>query len=251
MTGFADLAAEEGATAWTWEARSVNGRGLDLRLRLPEGMESLEAPLRAAAGQVLSRGSVTVSLRLGRGRPGAARPELDADALEAAVAAALAAGEAAARCGLDLAPMTAADLLSVPGVIAAGPTGAAGDPDLLAAIRRGIEPLLAALAETRRAEGGALARPSLGPDRPDRGPRRPGARDRRSARRARRRDAEGPRPGAPRRRAARRGPARPGARAPRRQGGRHRGTRPARRSRRRRRGSSSPATPPPAAGSIS
>ena len=51
MTGFADLAGAAGGVAWTWEARSVNGRGLDLRLRLPEGFEALDAPIRAAAAQ--------------------------------------------------------------------------------------------------------------------------------------------------------------------------------------------------------
>ncbi len=50
MTGYADLAGGAGDLAWVWEARSVNGRGLDLRLRLPEGMEALEPPLRAALG---------------------------------------------------------------------------------------------------------------------------------------------------------------------------------------------------------
>lgn len=39
MTGFADLAGGAEGVAWTWEARSVNGRGLDLRLRLPEGID--------------------------------------------------------------------------------------------------------------------------------------------------------------------------------------------------------------------
>ena len=67
MTGFADLAGGAERLAWTWEARSVNGRGLDLRLRLPEGFEALEAPIRAAAAGRSRRGSVTVALRLARG----------------------------------------------------------------------------------------------------------------------------------------------------------------------------------------
>ena len=50
MTGFADLTGGTDALAWTWEARSVNGRGLDVRLRLPDGLDSLDAPVRAAAG---------------------------------------------------------------------------------------------------------------------------------------------------------------------------------------------------------
>ena len=50
MTGFADLSGAAEGVDWTWEARSVNGRGLDLRLRLPDGFEALDAPVRAAAG---------------------------------------------------------------------------------------------------------------------------------------------------------------------------------------------------------
>ena len=61
MTGFADLAGASAGSSWNWEARSVNGRGLDLRLRLPEGLEALEAPLRAALGQTFHRGSVSVA----------------------------------------------------------------------------------------------------------------------------------------------------------------------------------------------
>lgn len=70
MTGFADLAGGAEGLTWVWEARSVNGRGLDLRLRLPEGFEGLDAALRAAFAAALSRGSITVGLRLGQGTPG-------------------------------------------------------------------------------------------------------------------------------------------------------------------------------------
>jgi uncharacterized protein (TIGR00255 family) len=156
MTGFADLAGSAGGFSWTWEARSVNGRGLDVRLRLPEGLEALEPPLRAAAGRVLARGSVTVLLRLARGAT-TALPRLNPDALEAAVAAALAIGETAARRGLDLAPMTAADLIAVRGVIEAEAVAPAENTEALARMAEGIEPLLAALAAARAAEGSALA----------------------------------------------------------------------------------------------
>jgi uncharacterized protein (TIGR00255 family) len=156
MTGFADLTGGITGAAWTWEARSVNGRGLDLRLRLPEGFEPLEAPLRAAAGQVLSRGSVTVSLRLARGAAGAL-PRLNPEALEAAVTAALAVSEAAARRGLDLAPMTAADLIAVRGVLEAEAATAEDHAPLIARMTEELEPLVAALAAARAAEGVALA----------------------------------------------------------------------------------------------
>jgi uncharacterized protein (TIGR00255 family) len=155
MTGFADLAGQADGLAWTWEARSVNGRGLDVRLRLPDGCEPLDAPLRAAAARALARGSVTVTLRLLRGGA-AALPRLSREALEAAVGSALAASEAAAARGLELAPMTAADLLAVRGVIEAdaGPPGE--DADRLARLAEGIGPLFTALAAARAAEGKAL-----------------------------------------------------------------------------------------------
>ncbi len=66
MTGFAARTGEAAGQAWAWEARSVNGKGLDLRLRLPEGIEGLEAAVRAEAQARFARGNVTVALRLDR-----------------------------------------------------------------------------------------------------------------------------------------------------------------------------------------
>ncbi len=62
MTGFARTEGATGNVSWHWELRSVNGRGLDLRLRLPTGTESLEPQVREAAARYLVRGSVTINL---------------------------------------------------------------------------------------------------------------------------------------------------------------------------------------------
>ena len=156
MTGFADRSGAVGNLAWTWEARSVNGRGLDVRLRLPEGFDSLDAPLRAIAAKFLTRGSVTVILRVVRGAA-VGVPRLNEAALGAAVEAALAASEAASRAGLDLAPMTAADLLAVRGVVESDATLPADGQEALNALAADAEPLLSALANARRSEGAALA----------------------------------------------------------------------------------------------
>jgi uncharacterized protein (TIGR00255 family) len=64
MTGFAREAGEADWGSWFWEARSVNGRGLDIRIHLPTGWDVLEKPVKAAAGQQLSRGNITLSLKL-------------------------------------------------------------------------------------------------------------------------------------------------------------------------------------------
>jgi uncharacterized protein (TIGR00255 family) len=156
MTGYADRAGSADGVAWTWEARSVNGRGLDLRVRLPEGFESLDAVLRQQATATLARGTVTVGLRVARSA-GAAVPQLRPEALAAAVAAARAAEAAAAAAGLDLAPVTAADLLGLRGVMEADALTPAETPGVLAGARADIAPLLAALAAARAGEGAALA----------------------------------------------------------------------------------------------
>ena len=62
MTGFARVDGHDQAVTWYWEVRSVNGRGLDVRLRLPPGGEGLEEPARKLAGERLTRGNVTIQL---------------------------------------------------------------------------------------------------------------------------------------------------------------------------------------------
>jgi len=62
MTGFARADGVFGDTSWHWEARSVNGRTLDLRLRLPTGFEGLEIRARGLAQEKLARGSCFINL---------------------------------------------------------------------------------------------------------------------------------------------------------------------------------------------
>ncbi|MEM9421205.1 MAG: YicC/YloC family endoribonuclease, partial [Pseudomonadota bacterium] len=68
MTGFGSARGEVSlvdgrALAWAWEIKSVNGRGLDIRFRLPPGFDALEGKLRKAAA-VAGRGSLTANLQL-------------------------------------------------------------------------------------------------------------------------------------------------------------------------------------------
>lgn len=65
MTGFARSGGQrpEMGLSWTWEARSVNGKGLDVRVRWPNGFDALEAPAKELVARHLTRGSVTVSLQ--------------------------------------------------------------------------------------------------------------------------------------------------------------------------------------------
>ncbi|KIQ01533.1 hypothetical protein RU07_15755 [Agrobacterium tumefaciens] len=85
MTGFARSEGSCGRYRWTWELRSVNGKGLDLRLRLPTGMEALEADLRDIASKSLSRGNIQAGLSIATTE---ARQEavINRDALDAVLA---------------------------------------------------------------------------------------------------------------------------------------------------------------------
>ena len=62
MTGFARSHGVSGPYAWAWEIKSVNGKGLDVRLRLPSGWDAIEAPVRARAAERLARGSIQAIL---------------------------------------------------------------------------------------------------------------------------------------------------------------------------------------------
>ena len=66
MTGFARSEGTTDGATWAWELRSVNGRGLELRFRLPSGLDGLEQRLRETAGQKLKRGNVTANLTVKR-----------------------------------------------------------------------------------------------------------------------------------------------------------------------------------------
>jgi uncharacterized protein (TIGR00255 family) len=153
MTGFATREGGDGAgLGWSWEMRSVNGRGLEMRLRLPDGLGALEAPLRKRLSGLVARGSVTLSLRLLR--EAGQGPRLDPERLAAALAQIVQVRTAAEAQGLALAPVSAADILSVRGLMDAPDSAALPDPARLLA---DAEPLFAAFLEMRRAEGQSLA----------------------------------------------------------------------------------------------
>ena len=138
MTGFASAAGPE----WRWEARSVNHRGLDLRLRLPPGQDGLEPQVRRALQSRFARGSVTVELRFEQasGRQCFRVDEAWLDEL----------AEVASRRGSG----NIASLMGLRGVIEAVDRDA--EPRDEAALLTTLEEALDGLLEARRAEGRAL-----------------------------------------------------------------------------------------------
>jgi uncharacterized protein (TIGR00255 family) len=151
MTGFARSEGVVDGLAWAWELRSVNGRGLELRFRLPSGFDALEPALREAAGQVLKRGNVTANLTVRRDE----QPKLAPDPAALEQMLALATGLAARIPGCK--PPRAEALLALPGVLRATQQQAEDiGAAQLAATRAGFESALAALLAARRGEGARL-----------------------------------------------------------------------------------------------
>lgn len=66
MTGFSRVEGTEDGYSWAWELRSVNARSLDIRLRLPSGMDRLEARFRKAVSEQINRGNVSATLTVTR-----------------------------------------------------------------------------------------------------------------------------------------------------------------------------------------
>lgn len=155
MTGFAARRGQAGGYDWSWDIRSVNGKGLDLRLRLPDWVEGLEPALRSRLAATLSRGNVSVTLKLDR-QAGAEAPRVSAGALDAALASLGLVRARAEAMGIALADPTPVDILAIRGVTE--PAGAAeGQEALLAALLADFQALLADLVAMRAAEGAALA----------------------------------------------------------------------------------------------
>jgi len=149
MTGFARSDGDADGLAWAWELRSVNGRGLELRFRLPSGFDTLEPALREAGGKLLKRGNVTANLTVKREE----QPKLAPDpiALEQVLALVT---DLARRIPGAPAPRAEA-LLALPGVLR--PAAVAETAVPAEAVRAGFATALAALVAARAGEGARLA----------------------------------------------------------------------------------------------
>ena len=118
MTGYAARDVASDGCLRSWELRGVNGRGLEMRLRLPDRLGRLEIPLRARLKAALARGSVTLSLRIARDEAGKA-VAVDEAALASALTALSHVQRAAEAQGLPVAPPDPVRILTMPGVMAA------------------------------------------------------------------------------------------------------------------------------------
>jgi len=153
MTGFARAEGEHGGQRWIWELKSVNGRGLDLKLRLPPGFDALEPPARAAASARFKRGSLQATLTLARDATAAPPARIDFALVERLIQAGETFGDRVEKPRWD-------GLLSVRGVLLAEDAAEMGEAEraaLEAAFIGGFESALDSLAQARRNEGRMLA----------------------------------------------------------------------------------------------
>ncbi|HSI42219.1 MAG TPA: YicC/YloC family endoribonuclease [Xanthobacteraceae bacterium] len=154
MTGFARTQGAAGAWSWAWELKSVNGKGLDVRLRLPSGFDVLEPGLRQIAAGRLSRGNVTANLTATRtGAPASVRVN---EALLHDLIGAL--SRAATASGLPLPGIDA--VIGFKGVVEVSEheETEAERRAAEASVIAGFETALAQLVAMRAQEGAALAR---------------------------------------------------------------------------------------------
>lgn len=154
MTAFASGKGAFDTYSWTWELRSVNGKGLDLRLRVPDWVDGLEAGLRTRIGRAVSRGNLALSLRI-QSEEQAGSLSINAAQLTDVLSAMIEVEARAMDLGLSLAPANAADVLSVRGVLETG-NAEQDTSELCKALLADFEAILESFINMRAAEGSAL-----------------------------------------------------------------------------------------------
>lgn len=163
MTGFARAEGrfdgKAAAFTWTWEAKSVNGKALDVRVRTPHGFDSLELPTRQAAAELFARGSLNLTLAIAADAANAGAG-IDETVLDALI-------DVTKRKVAQYGPMVFGKSIDLPrfdGLLALAhgrPAPETLDAETLAArdaaLLKGLKATLTSLAAARRQEGARLA----------------------------------------------------------------------------------------------
>ena len=155
MTGYARAQGSDDQRRWVWEARSVNGRNLEIRCRVPQGFDRLENPARGAVGGRMKRGNVSLNLTITSERQ--AKPL----SINRTLLAELATLVEEVRKSTGAAPPSADGLLRVRGVIEEEEAGDESEEALAVldkALQASLDEALKALVSSRAAEGKALAK---------------------------------------------------------------------------------------------
>jgi uncharacterized protein (TIGR00255 family) len=154
MTGFARSAGSHASWRWNWEIKAVNARGLDLRVRVPSGFDSIETEARSRLGAVLVRGTCYANLSAQREQ---STPEIRIN--DAALLALVAAVERLPR-SQAIQPATMDGLLSVRGIVEVVEATDSSESiaEISAAMLASLDEAARALVSMRAGEGEALQR---------------------------------------------------------------------------------------------
>jgi uncharacterized protein (TIGR00255 family) len=154
MTGFARGQGVAGSYAWSWEIKSVNAKGLDLRLRLPPGWDAVEVLARTRGAEKLSRGTVYANLAVVR-KGVAPTVKLNEPVLNAVLATLR-----SLEGKVEAAPPRLDGILALKGVIEVTEEDESEEErrDAEAAILKGFDKTLADLVAMRQHEGATLGR---------------------------------------------------------------------------------------------
>ncbi|MEQ1491599.1 MAG: YicC/YloC family endoribonuclease, partial [Terricaulis sp.] len=153
MTGFARAEGEHAGQRWIWEQKSVNGRGLDLKLRTPPGYDAVEPAVRAATNAKFKRGSVQASLSIAREATATQTLKIDLELAERLIAAGEQFKGRVAKARWD-------GILAIRGVVQSEDGAEQTDEERAAfeaTLIAGFNTALELLAQARQAEGRALA----------------------------------------------------------------------------------------------
>jgi uncharacterized protein (TIGR00255 family) len=116
MTGFASANGALAPHSWGWELRSVNGKGLDLRLRVPDWVDGLEVGLRKQLSAQIARGNISCNLRIARDE-NTGGLTVNAAQLDTVLEALQQIETRAMDAGVSLAPSKASDIVTMRGVL--------------------------------------------------------------------------------------------------------------------------------------
>jgi uncharacterized protein (TIGR00255 family) len=155
MTGFARAPGETGVVRWTWELRSVNGKSLDLRIRIPTGLEAFEPKIRERCSKVLRRGNISIGLSMQRDQ---AENQLQVN--EAALESVLSAIKLLETRIPNVAPPTLDGILAQKGVfeLKEQEDDEAAQQALHSALLTSLDAALIDLVDMRHSEGAAIGK---------------------------------------------------------------------------------------------
>ena len=156
MTAYATQQGSFGPYTWTWDMRGVNSKGLDIRLRVPDWIEGLEAKTRTVLTKQFGRGNIQVSLRVTRDDE-AAPLGLNQPMLDKVLDALSKIEDAAMASAVSLAPTSAADVMAIRGVMEAADV-VQDISGLSGALLTSLDEVSGSFATMRLNEGAALDR---------------------------------------------------------------------------------------------